>query len=106
MKKKITFFNFILLFSCVFSIGCEGYNCAEGVVIDALSKEPLDSVFCNVITGSEEIYTDSSGIYDVCNNFGGCVPDCADIVVEFSKVGYKTIQLENPGTDSIYLERR
>jgi len=104
MKRKFIYFTLLISYYILF-IGCEGYSCAEGVILDVTDKKLLDSVLCKVITGSEQLYTDSSGTYAVCNNFGGCIPDCLDIVVEFSKTGYKTIRLENPEKDSIYLEK-
>ena len=82
---------------------CEGYRCAEGIIYDSQTIEPIDSVFCKVITGDETQYSDSLGFYDLCNPFGGCVPDCPDIVVEFSKTGYTTKKVTNPG--DIYLDK-
>ena len=85
--------------------GCEGYTCAYGYIYDSETVELLDSVLCKVLTGSEEQYSDSLGHYSVCNNFGGCVPKCPDIEVEFSKPGYKTKTLTNPAKNNIFLEK-
>jgi hypothetical protein len=41
--------------------GCEGYTCAKGVIYNNATKEPLDSVLCKVMTGSEEQYSDNIG---------------------------------------------
>lgn len=94
----------MLLMLCIQS--CEGYRCSDGVVLDKLTNLPLDSVLCDVISGSQKAYTDSTGKFDVCNRMGGCVPDCKDIMVKFSKAGYRSQQIENPGTGAvIYLEK-
>lgn len=85
--------------------GCEGYKCGNGTVIDKASGLPLDSVLCNAITGDDKVYTDTSGRFDVCNKFGGCMPNCKDIVVEFSKPGYQTTRVENPVDLTVVLER-
>jgi hypothetical protein len=45
----------------IFIMSCEGYRCGDGKVYDADTLEPLDSVFCEVLTGSETQYTDSTG---------------------------------------------
>jgi hypothetical protein len=84
--------------------GCEGYGCGEGIVYDAKTKKPLDSVFC-VSNSQEKIYTDSSGKYNLCGPFGGCMPHCPDVVIEFSKTGYKSQKVTNPNKVNIYLEK-
>lgn len=90
----------------LFLQACEGYRCADGTVIDKTTDLPMDSVYIEVLTGSQTIYTDSSGKFDVCNQFGGCVPHCKDIMVRFSKNGYKTVTLNNPkAEDRVYMEK-
>lgn len=97
---------FILLFAILVACaGCEGYSCGTGIVRDMATNLPIDSVRCAVLTGSQVIYTDSSGAFDVCNDFGGCVPKCKDITVEFSKPGYTTTKVENPYNQDILLSR-
>ena len=81
-------------------------SCEGGFVYDSNSKIPIDSVLCEAITGSEKVYSDSIGAYKVCNEFGGCMFGCKDITVRFSKVGYKTTDVAEPGNASkIYLEK-
>jgi len=94
-----------LIAGLVFITGCEGQKCATGVIYDKETNEVLDNVLCKVLTGSQEQYSDSLGQYGVCNNFGGCVPRCHKIKVEYSKIGYKSQTLINPGKDKIYLEK-
>lgn len=99
----------ILFFVATIPImGCEGYSCAKGTVKDKATELPLDSVQVKVITNDNAIkYTDADGKYDVCNGFGGCVPKCRDIMVEFSKTGYKTITTDQSNSSgTIYLEKQ
>lgn len=86
----------------VFLSGCEGYRCGDGTVLDADTRLPLDSVFCEVLTGSEQMVTDSSGDFSLCNPFGGCMP-CPDIEIEFSRAGYSSQLVTNPDHDRIIL---
>ncbi len=93
------------LIGTLWLFGCEGYRCAEGTVYESGTDIPIDSVLCKVLTGTEELYTDSLGRYEVCNVFSGCVPDCPEIEVEYSKPGYLTLILTNPNRDDIFLEK-
>ena len=85
--------------------GCEGYRCGDGQVLDRATNLPLDSVFVEAITGRQTMYTDSTGNFEVCNTISGCLPDCLDITVRFSKPGYATITVTNPEKATIYLQR-
>jgi hypothetical protein len=86
---------------------CEGNRCAEGTVFDKTTNLPLDGVLVEVITTeSKAAYTDTSGKFDVCNKMGGCVPNCKDIMIRFSKNNYQTITLTNPEKDAnVMMER-
>ena len=85
---------------------CEGFVEYTGTVYDAQTNEPLDSVRC-VITLYKDRgyyqYSDSVGKYYVSTSLVGCVPNCGEYDVEFSKQGYKT-QIVTAPTD-IYLEK-
>ncbi len=83
--------------------GCEGYRCAKGVVRDKLTGQVLDSVLVNAISGDKQSYTGANGKFGICNPLGGCMAHCKDIMVEFSKAGYKTITLQNPA-DSVVVQ--
>ena len=86
--------------------GCEGYSTAEGIVKDKTTDTALDSVLCKVTTGKMEVYTDSLGKYSVSNQLAGCIGGCKDIVVEFSKMDYKTvIKTQESASGIIYLEK-
>lgn len=96
----------LVLLSLSLSIGCEGSTCADGIVYDAETNMPLDSVLYKRLGHRPiEEYTDSTGTYDMCGIFGGCAPDCPDVSIEFSKPGYVSQSYRNPGTKNIYLEK-
>ena len=81
-------------------------RCGNGILMDAETNELLDSVHVVNLTGPGDYYTDSTGVFDVCNKFGGCVPDCPDIEIQFSKEGYKTKVSLNPiSKEGIFLEK-
>lgn len=106
MKTRFGIYSFVIIAIISLSIGCEGSNCADGVVYDAVTNTPLDSVSYKRL-GNDPIekYTDSTGIYYMCGVFGGCVPDCPDMSIEFSKPGYVSQSYRNPDTKNIYLEK-
>lgn len=93
LKQVGSIFIFLLIFLLE---SCEGYSCADGVVKDKKTNKPIDSVSIKVISGSQTIYTDTTGKFNVCKHFGGWVPKCKDITISFSKDSYKTITLTNP----------
>ncbi len=87
-------------------ISCEGLVGYSGKVYDATTNEPIDSVKCVIVEfahSNKFNYSDSLGNYRVSTPLVGCVPDCNDYNVEFSKEGYKT-QIKYAPTD-IYLEK-
>jgi hypothetical protein len=93
------------LITLLFS-SCEGYKCGAGIVKDKQTGHPLDSVFCNVKTGTQNMYTDSTGSFEVCNRMGGCMFGCKDITIEFSKTGYKKLIKSNEDCNgTIFLEK-
>jgi len=95
----------ILILGLTFLLtSCEGYRCADGTIYDSVTKEPIDSVQCTLTNGFVQ-YSDSLGKYSICNPFGGCVPDCPDIIVEFSKIGYQTKIVTNPNKSDIFLDK-
>lgn len=98
MKLKLLFFGIIILL-----VSCEGENGGDGIVFDKETGVVLDSVMYKCIETEKIKYTDSLGNWEMYGPFGGCMPDCLDFHVEFSKAGYKTITIKNPD-DDIYLE--
>lgn len=100
-KFFVVIFGFVLLLS-----SCEGFVEYTGVIYDAQTQEPLDSVKCVMVAFKRDNlirYSDSVGIYHVSTPMVGCVPNCGEYDVEFSKQGYKT-QIVKAPTD-IFLEK-
>ena len=79
MKKWLrTFLTICIPLLLLYS--CEGYRCAEGVVRDKITFAPIDSAKINVLTSEDKVkYTDTTGVFNVCNYMGGCVPRCKEI---------------------------
>jgi hypothetical protein len=61
-----------LSLALLFLESCEGYRCADGIVMDKLTGRPLDSILIEVVTASKHIYTDTSGKFGACNKMAGC----------------------------------
>lgn len=105
----------LLIAGCVTSslLGCEGYQGVAGIVVDQHTKLPLAGVVCETIdthssaspekarATAEPYQTDATGAFQLHGEFGGCMPECPDIVVRFSKKGYAILQVRNP-TDRIF----
>jgi hypothetical protein len=96
----------VLLLSVILLSACEGYRTAHGIVKDKASDQALDSVLCEVITGTMKKMTDSTGRFDVHNNMGGCMPDCRDIIVKLTKTGYHILEVTNPTDTIFYLQKQ
>lgn len=103
--KKILAVVIALIITSSFS-ACEGYTMANGVVYDAETKLPLDSVCCKRIQDSHVEYTNTKGVYDMRSVFGGCLPDCPGLDVQFSKSGYVAQEYRNFNGKDIYLKRQ
>ncbi len=104
-KTKKQLFVLLSFSLTIIFTSCEGHRCADGKVVDKITGTPLDSVYIEVLSGNELYYTDTSGRFEVCNVFKGCVPECEDIIVRFSKPNYITKTLTNPTDDIIEMER-
>jgi hypothetical protein len=102
---KVTYKVFVVFIFGTVSTACEGVNTANGIVRENATNKPLDSVLCKVIETGQEYYTDSAGNYIADGPFGSCIGECKDMTVEFSKSGYKSQKLVNPGKKTIYLEK-
>lgn len=104
-NRKMNRLNLLIIISLGLFIlsSCEGYQCAVGTVYDSSNNEPLDSVLC-ISNGGDELLTDSTGSFDVCGPFGGCVRECPEVEVNFSKDGYIT-QIKTDNFESVYLEK-
>lgn len=105
MKNSKQVIWFYISFFWLLLLSCEGYECNHGVVIDSNTRKPIDSVLC-VSNGGDKVYTNSYGRYeDVCSPFGGCMPKCSELEIEFSKDGYKNLK-EKSKFDTIRLEKK
>ena len=102
LKFFVVIFGFVLLLS-----SCEGIVEYTGVIYDAQTQEPLDSVKCVMVAFKQDNYfirySDSVGIYHVNTPLVGCVPNCGKYDVEFSKQGYKTQIVKAP--TNIFLKK-
>ncbi|MFD2908673.1 hypothetical protein ACFSX9_07975 [Flavobacterium ardleyense] len=85
-------------------LSCEGEKGGDGIVFEKKTAIVLDSVMYKCIETGEIKYTDSLGSWEMYGLFGGCVSECPDFRVEFSKTGYVTKKITNPD-GNIYLDK-
>lgn len=101
---------FFVLFSCLLLAGvlssCEMDTQATGIVRDAFSKEPLDSVRVIefAVQKKDEFmvadgYTDSTGRFDIGGGLFGGGPRKTRLVIVVDKEGYTPTSIENFYTD-------
>ncbi|MEY3444614.1 MAG: hypothetical protein RLZZ519_2895 [Bacteroidota bacterium] len=101
---------FFALFSMLLSAGllssCEIETQATGIVRDAFSKEPLDSVRVIEFAVQKkdqfmvaEGYTDSTGRFDIGGGLFGGGPRKTRLVIVVDKEGYTPTSVENFYTD-------
>ena len=100
---RINFSAFALISLSFLLPSCEGFHVARGTVVDASSRKPLAGVLCEAINGGSAQTTDSTGRFEVTGPFGGCLPNCPEITMRFSKDSYKVYQVANPAYDTIIL---
>ena len=107
MKDIIRKISYGLIVLTIFLfMSCEGFVEYTGTIYDAQTKEPIDNVLCVMVRFEERdmyTYSDSVGIYNISTPMVGCVPNCRDYDVKFSKQGYKTQIITAPST--VYLEK-
>jgi hypothetical protein len=86
---------------------CDCWQCAEGRITEAGTFNTLDSVKVTSYTKgvlTQEMYTDSSGYYEVCTSNTGRCDDY--LKVSFEKKGYKTQEYLDPSNKlNIILEK-
>jgi len=105
MKNHKKYVIGLTAFVClILNTSCEGTRVANGTVVDKSSNMPLDSVLCVVIETNAFSYTDAEGNYNLEGPFGGCGKECQDMTVEFSKEGYETMTILNPGSSAVQME--
>lgn len=105
-SHKLSIYTLAALLPIALSISCHGETGADGIVYDAVTGIPMDSVVYERL-GSKPLikYTDSTGAYSMYGLSGGCMPDCPDLNMQFSKSGYKSQRYRNPDKKDIYLEK-
>ncbi|MCV9389091.1 carboxypeptidase-like regulatory domain-containing protein [Reichenbachiella ulvae] len=115
MPFKIYFFKTATITMALLLWSCDCHRHAEGVVLDAQTQLPIAEVqivndrdFEEGIT-SQLILTDSTGYFEYSDISGGLF-GCPDLVLVFSKRGYKIHRLnlsENNGyqIDTVFLEQ-
>ena len=80
---------------------CEGIKCASGTIHNAKTKQPVDSVKCEVLLVNENMFSDKNGQFEICIKIGGIMHNTPDIEVILSKKGYKSKTVINPKNDEI-----
>ena len=103
LRKEVYKFSILPFFIILTS--CEGYKTVHGQVLDHSTGKPIDSVKCEVLTGMQVAFTDSSGHFSVSNSRGPCVPKCKDITIKLSKPPYKSLTVTNPSDTIFVLDR-
>jgi hypothetical protein len=102
LQKSIIKILVLVISPCFTS--CEGYNYADGIVLNN-NHLPEDSVLCKVVETSETVLTDQFGHYMLEGPFGSCMRKCEDMTVEYSKIGFQTKTIKNPGNENVYLSK-
>jgi hypothetical protein len=108
--------RFVLLISaaCLALVSCDCMQDVRSVVVDKQTRKPLSNV---VVSKSEKEnpqdplarkeYTDDSGRFHFTSISGG-LGGCPDLVLYFTKPGYKTSKMRFPSfsrNDTVLLER-
>lgn len=101
---------FGLIYFCFILVSCDCWTEGSGIVIDSITKIPLDSVVAKSYIKEvadkryrSEMLTDSTGKFDgSTGNTGRCV----DLVIELTKSGYYTRTITNPENDTIQLIKK
>jgi hypothetical protein len=98
MKKIILFITLINF------IACDCIRPARGVVIDEITKQPIEGVL--VQNNNRSIKTMQDGRFDVSMITGFILYRCPDIKVTFTKSDYQTLEIINPKKDTILLMKK
>lgn len=113
MKKSI--FIFIIELSIIYIfVSCDCNQKASGIVLDKMTKKPIDNVSIDKYEkadtnklSSRLILTDETGQFSYHNISGGLC-GCPDVEIYFNKDGYKETKMTLKSfseNDTIYLER-
>lgn len=90
---------------------CKCEKIGDGVVMDYDSRKPLAGVIVksyvekSVPSYVSEMVTDSTGMFHgSTGKTKGDFSGCPDLMLEFEKPGYTTLQMYNPQSDEVYLK--
>ncbi len=110
-NKKIKLYAvFLIIF---FISSCDVYKSGDGVVFDADTQKPIDSVRIEsfLVTDKEsvfveQLYTDSVGYFDSGTGNLSARGAKADYIIILSKDGYENLVVKNPKDSKIYLKTK
>lgn len=91
----------------LFLSGCDCIQDGSGVVLDAATNLPIDSVKIRKMSKRESewvFYSDKNGSFEASYISGG-LWGCPDLKLEISKEGYHSQRVVNPRNDTIYLSK-
>ncbi|TDE15248.1 hypothetical protein [Dyadobacter psychrotolerans] len=86
---------------------CDCYQNVSGIVIDKRTKQVVDSAYVqNVNRNYNNSFTNEKGHFELKSISGG-FRNCPPMTVSITKAHYeiKTLEIENRGNDTIYLQR-
>lgn len=96
-----------LTFLVVFTYGCDCIQIARAKVLDAITKQPIDSVKVYKKSRTEQnTLTNDKGdfeLHSISGGLGGCPP----MTVVLTKAGYqtKTVDVNSDSSTIIYLDK-
>lgn len=104
LEKQLFTILFLLIAFTLFT-SCECNRTAKGQIIDEITQLPIDSVVVEGLTISfYKTLSDSTGNYFIATKTTGAVKGCPEYKVSYSKEGYQTKVVINPGERIIYLQ--
>ncbi len=111
MKQHIVY-KIATAIACILVLAsCSCENLGDGVVMDAETKRPIHGVTVksfvekSVPSYVSEMVTDSTGMFHgSTGKTKGGFSGCSDLMLEFEKSGYTSLQIYNPQSDVVYLK--
>lgn len=99
---KNTFVVSVLIVLILSLLGCQGKVLSKGVVVDAITGQPIDSVLIELEPSEISfVYTDSLGAYEMWSGTKLCAPNCTRMNLKFSKEGYQTTTIINASATNV-----
>lgn len=95
----IKFRLLIFLLTIATLCGCEGDIYGGGTVVSSVDDKPIDNVLIIWTNYFDSCRTDSNGHFSI-GSFVGCVPECPQLQLFFSKDGYKNQYLNLSDTEN------